>query len=54
MSCSIKHTVKGAFDKVVEWDKKFIDVVEKKLNLSQYQSKCLSFASGFVIGAILL
>ena len=48
------NKIKAAFDKVIEWDKKFIDVVEKKLSLSQYQSKCLSFASGFVIGAILL
>ncbi len=48
------NKIKGVFDKVVELDKKFIAVVEKKLNLSEYQSKCLSFASGFVIGAILL
>ena len=48
------NKVKAVFDKVVELDKNFIASVEKKLNLSEYQSKCLSFASGFVIGAILL
>ena len=48
------NKVKVAFDKVVEWDKKLVAAFEKKFNLSDYQSKCLSFASGFVIGAILL
>ena len=43
-----------AFDKVVEWDKKLVAKFEMKFNLSDYQSKCLSFASGFIIGAILL
>ena len=48
------NKIKGVFDKVVEWDKNLVDKFEKKFNLSDYQSKCLSFASGFVIGAILL
>ena len=48
------NKIKGVFDKVVEWDKNFVAKFEKKFNLSDYQSKCLSFASGFVIGAILL
>ncbi len=43
-----------AFDKVVEWDKKILEKIEKKFNLSPYQSKCANAALGFVIGAILL
>ena len=48
------NKIKGVFDKVVEWDNNLVAKFEKKFNLSDYQSKCLSFASGFVIGAILL
>ena len=48
------NKIKGVFDKVDESDKNLVAKFEKKLNLSDYQSKCLSFASGFVIGAILL
>ena len=48
------NKIKGVFDKVVECDKNLVAKFEKKFNLSDYQSKCLSFASGFVIGAILL
>ena len=55
MSCgSVKHKIKGVFDKGVEFDKNILSYVEKKLNLSEYQSKCLNAAVGFVIGAILL
>ena len=46
--------VKAGFDKVVEWDKKILEKVEKKFNLSPYQSKCANAAIGFIIGAILL
>ena len=46
--------VKKPFDKVVEWDKKILEKIEKKFNLSPYQSKCANAALGFVIGAILL
>ncbi len=53
MSC-FKHKAKGAFDKVVEWDKKMIDKFQKKFNLTDYQITCISFAKGFIIGAILL
>ena len=53
-----KHSLycrcKTGFDKVVEWDKKLIDKFQKKFNLSDYQIKCLAFAKGFIIGAILL
>ena len=43
-----------AFDKVVEWDKKLIKKCQEKWNLSDYQIVCISFAKGFIIGAILL
>ena len=48
------NKVKGAFDNVVEWDKKILEKIEKKFNLSPYQSKCANAALGFIIGAILL
>ena len=50
----IKELIKASFDKVVEWDKKILEKVEKKFNLSPYQSKCANAVIGFVIGAILL
>ena len=46
--------VKAGFDKLVEWDKKILEKIEKKFNLSPYQSKCANAALGFIIGAILL
>tara|TARA_B100001113_G_scaffold347193_1_gene339230 strand:- start:3409 stop:3561 length:153 start_codon:yes stop_codon:yes gene_type:complete len=46
--------VKKYFDKLIEYDKKFIAYAEKKLGLSDFQSKCLSFATGFVIAAVLV
>ena len=48
------NKVKGAFDKVVEWDKKLIKKCQDKWNLTDYQVVCISFAKGFIIGAILL
>ena len=56
MSCGnpIKHKVKGAFDKVVEWDRKLARKIQDKFNLTDYQMLVVSFAKGFVIGAILL
>lgn len=53
MSC-FKHKAKGAFDKVVKWDKKLIQKFQDKYNLTDYQMKCIVFAKGFIIGAILL
>ena len=50
----IKELIKSSFDKGFEWDKKILDKIEKKFNLSPYQSKCANAALGFVIGAILL
>ena len=46
--------MKKYFDKAVELDKKILEKIEKKFNLSPYQSKCANAALGFVIGAILL
>ena len=42
------------FDKAVDLYKKILEKIEKKFNLSPYQSKCANAAIGFVIGAILL
>ena len=50
----IKSLIKSSFDKGVEWDKKILEKIEKKFNLSPYRSKCANAAIGFVIGAILL
>ena len=56
MSCGnpIKHKIKDLFDKGGELDKKILEKIEKKFNLSPYQSKCANAVLGFVIGAILL
>ena len=50
----IKELIKSSFDKGVEWDKKILEKIEKKFNLSPYQSKCANSVLGVVIGAILL
>ena len=42
------------FDKVVEWDKKKIAWFQKKFYLTDYQVLCITFAKGFIIGAIIL
>ena len=46
--------MKKYFDKVVEFDKKLIAKAQKKFGLTDYQVLCITFAKGFVIGAILL
>ena len=48
------NKVKDLFNKGVELDKKILEKIEKKFNLSPYQSKCANAVLGFVIGAILL
>ena len=50
----LEELLKASFDKGVEWDKKILEKIEKKFNLSPYQSKCANAALGFIIGAILL
>tara|TARA_R100000329_G_scaffold20830_1_gene20404 strand:- start:350 stop:508 length:159 start_codon:yes stop_codon:yes gene_type:complete len=42
------------FDKVVAWDRNLAKKIQDKWNLTDYQMLVLSFAKGFVIGAILL
>tara|TARA_B100000686_G_scaffold15428_1_gene14563 strand:+ start:128 stop:286 length:159 start_codon:yes stop_codon:yes gene_type:complete len=50
----IKSKAKGVFDKVAAFDKKWAKKFQDKFNLTDYQMLVLSFAKGFVIGAILL
>ena len=50
----VKELLKSSFDKGVEWDKKILEKIEKKFNLSTYKSKCDNAALGFVIGALIL
>ena len=52
MSCG--NPIKHGFNKVVEWDKKLIKKCQDKWGLTDYQVVCISFAKGFIIGAILL
>ena len=54
-TCILLHSkMKKYFDKVVEWDKNLIKKCQDKFGLTDYQVVCISFAKGFVIGAILL
>jgi hypothetical protein len=46
--------MKKYFDKAVELDKKILEKIEKKFNLSPYQSKCANAVLGFIIGALIL
>ena len=46
--------IKDGFNNLVEWDKKIIKKYQEKWGLSDYQVVCISFAKGFIIGAILL
>tara|TARA_B100001115_G_scaffold143125_1_gene110941 strand:+ start:167 stop:340 length:174 start_codon:yes stop_codon:yes gene_type:complete len=39
---------------VKEWDKKKAKQLQEKFNLTDYQMLGISFAKGFIIGAILL
>ena len=57
MSCGdhekMNHVVLVLYH-VKEWDKKMIKKLQDKFNLTDYQVKCIAFAKGFIIGAILL
>ena len=44
---------KKYFDKVVEWDKNLIKKFQDKFGLTDYQVKCIAFAKGFIIGALI-
>ena len=48
------NKVKAVFEKAVEWDKKIIKKCQDKFGLTDYQVVVISFAKGFIIGAILL
>jgi len=48
------NSMKKYFDKVVAWDRNLAKKFQDKFNLTDYQMLCVSFAKGFVIGAILL
>lgn len=43
-----------SFNQFVEWDKKKTKWFQDKFNLTDYQMLYVSFAKGFIIGAILL
>ena len=40
--------------KIKDWDKAKAKWFQYKFNLTDYQMLCISFAKGFIIGAILL
>ena len=42
------------FDKVAAWDRDLAKKFQNKFNLTEYQMLVVSFAKGFIIGAILL
>jgi len=48
------NPVVHALHHVKEWDKKILEKIEKKFNLTPYQSKCANAAIGFIIGALVL
>ena len=46
--------IKGIAHNIKEWDKNLAYKFQGKFKLSNYQMLCVSFAKGFIIGAILL
>ena len=48
------NQVTHALYHVKEWDKKMAKRIQDKFDLTDYQMLCISFAKGFIIGAILL
>ena len=48
------NKIKNVFNKVVELDKNLIKKLQEKVKLTDYQIICISFAKGFIIGAVLL
>ncbi len=46
--------LKEGFDKLVEWDKNLIKKCQEKWGLTDYQVVCISFAKGFILGALIL
>ena len=45
---------KDGFNKLVEWDKNLIKKWQEKWGLTDYQVVCISFAKGFILGALIL
>ena len=46
--------LKDGFDKLVEWDKNLIKKCQEKWGITDYQVVCISFAKGFILGALIL
>ena len=46
--------LKDGFNKLVEWDKNLIKKCQEKWGLTDYQVVCISFAKGFILGALIL
>ena len=46
--------MKKYFKKVVDWDKDLALKFQRKFGLRDYQMLCISFAKGFIIGALIL
>ena len=46
--------IKELFDKGVEWDKNLIKKCQEKWGITDYQVVCISFAKGFILGALIL
>ena len=46
--------IKETFIKVKDWDKAMAKKIQDKFDLTDYQMLCITFAKGFIIGAILL
>ena len=46
--------IKSAAHNIKEWDKKLAKKFQDKFNFTDYQMLFITFAKGFVIGAILL
>ena len=46
--------IKSTAHSIKEWDKNMAYKIQGKFKLSNYQMLCLSFAKGFVIGALIL
>ena len=50
----MKIKLGSAVTKIKDWDKAMAKKIQDKFNLTDYQIKCIAFAKGFIIGAILL
>ena len=48
------NKIKAGFDKVGEWDKALIKKCQDKFGWTDYQVTCISFAKGFILGALIL